>query len=357
MLLQRAVTSSRDQPEKMCLNRAQTGGAFLALLLTAASCTEEEQAAAPQQSALTREQLARDNSMFLNSAIAALQWDEPAEALHIAGPLYFVGTKGLGSYLITTPEGHILLGTGTASSGPLIAESITALGFRPEDIRVLLTWHAHADHAGAIAYFQELSGAQVAIMADDVAAMEDGGRSDFHYGWDWRTMGFPAVKVDRVLHDGDDVAVGGVTMTALNTPGHTRGDTTWTMQVEDNGRTYLVVWPDGMSVNPGYRLERNPSYPGIADDYRRTFARLDALEPDIWLVSHTERFNFEGKRARAALLGAEAFVDRDGYHRYVAEQRAAFEDALEAERAAPTAEDGVRRGMATEEERLSGRAL
>jgi metallo-beta-lactamase class B len=201
-----------------------------------------------------------------------------------------------------------------------------------------------------------LSGAEVAIMADDVAAMEDGGRSDFHYGWDWRTMGYPAVKVDRVLHDNDTVQLGGVTMTALNTPGHTRGDTTWTMNVVDNGRTYLVVWPDGTSVNPGYRLERNPSYPGIADDYRRTFERLDALQPDIWLVSHTERFDLEGKRASAAQTGAEAFVDREGYHGYIAAQRAAFEEALAAERAAPSAEDGVRRGMATEEERRSGRA-
>jgi metallo-beta-lactamase class B len=324
-----------------------------------ASCSQEdqEQATPPiQQSAPTREQLAHDNGLFLAGAIAALKWEEPAQPLHIAGPLYFVGTQGLGSYLITTPQGHILLGTGTPSSGPMIAESIRALGFRPEDIRVLLTWHAHADHAGAIAYFEELSGAQVAIMADDVAAMEDGGRSDFHYGWDWRTMGYPAVKVDRVLRDGDTVQLGGVTMTALNTPGHTRGDTTWTMNVVDNGRTYLVAWPDGMSVNPGYRLERNPSYPGIADDYRRTFDRLDALQPDIWLVSHTERFDLEGKRARAAQMGAEAFVDREGYHGYIAQQRTAFEEVLAAERAAPSAEDGVRRGMATEEERRSGRA-
>lgn len=297
-----------------------------------------------QQTPPSREQLANDNGLFLRLAVEALKWEQPAEPLTIVGPIHFVGTQGLGSYLITTGEGHILLGTGTPSSGPMIADSIRKLGFRPEDIKIILTWHAHADHAGAIAYLKELSGAQLAIMDGDVAAIEDGGRSDFHYGWDWQTMGWPAAKVDRVLRDGDTVRLGDVVMTALNTAGHTRGDTTWVTTVTDKGKAYTVVWPDGMSVNPGYRVARNPSYPGIGDDYRRTAARLEQLRPDIWLVSHTERFGLEEKRAATAREGAAAFVDPEGYRQYIVEQRAAFEEQVTREMQAPSADDGVRRG-------------
>ena len=297
-----------------------------------------------QPAAPTRDQFANDNALFLRLAIQALKWEQPAEPVKIAGPIHFVGTQGLGSYLITTPEGHILLGTGMPSSGPMIADSIRKLGFKPEDIKVLLTWHAHADHAGAIAYLKQLSGAQLAIMDGDVAAMEDGGKSDFHYGWDWQTMGWPAAKVDRVLRDGDTVRLGDVVLTALNTPGHTRGDTSWVTTVTDGGKAYTVVWPDGLSVNPGYRVARAPSYPGIGDDYRRTAARLELLKPDIWLVSHTDRFGLDAKRARAATEGVAAFVDPEGYRQYIAAQRAAFEEEVAREMAAPSDQDGMHRG-------------
>lgn len=307
-------------------------------------------AAAHQAAQPSRDDLARNNRMFLEGAGKALRWEEPAAPLKIAGPILFVGTQGLGAYLIATGEGHILLNTGMPSSGPMIADSIRRLGLRPEDIEVLLIPHAHVDHAGAIAYLQRLSGGRLMVMDGDVAAMEDGGRSDFHYGWDWRTMGFPPARVDRVLRDGDTVRLGEVVMTALATPCHTRGDTTWTTTVTDGGRAYVVAWPDGTSINPGYRLARNASYPGIADDCRRTFHRLEMLRPDIFLVSHTERFDLEGKRAQAAQLGARAFVDPEGYRRYVAAQRATFETLLDAEMTAP-AEDGVRRGMAGDRKR------
>lgn len=294
----------------------------------------------------TRDDFARNNKLFLTTAAKALKWEEPVEPLKIAGLIYFVGTKGLGSYLFATSDGLILMGTGMPSSGPMIADSIRKLGFRPEDIRTIVTWHAHADHAGAIAYLKQLSGAKLAVMQADVAAMEDGGKSDFHYGWDWKTMGWPPAKVDRVLHDGDQVTLGEVTLTALNTPGHTRGDTTWVTTVTDGGKSYKVVWPDGLSVNPGYRLTTNPSYPGIGDDYRRTLARLESLHPDIWLVSHTERFDLDAKRERAARIGAEAFADPDGYRTYISAQGKALNDELAREMAAPSGDDGVRRGPA-----------
>jgi len=294
----------------------------------------------------SRDDLARDNKLFLAGAIKLLKWEQPAEPAHIAGPLYFVGTQGLGSYLFVTSQGLILLGTGMPTSGPMIADSIRKLGFKPEEIKILLTWHAHADHAGALAYFKKLSGAKIAMMKGDVASMEDGGKSDFHYGWDWKTMGWPPAKVDRVLHDGDTVTLGEVTLTALNTPGHTRGDTTWITTVADQGTRYKVIWPDGTSVNPGYRVTTNPSYPGIADDYRRTLARLETLKPDIWLVSHTDRFGLDAKRTRAETLGAKAYVDPQGYRAYIASQRAAFDQEVAREKAEPAGDDGVRRGPA-----------
>ena len=191
----------------------------------------------------TVEELARDNNLFLRLAREGLKWDEPAEPLKIAGPLYFVGTEGLGSWLFATSEGLILLNTAMPETAELIAASIRKLGFDPADIRIIINGHAHSDHAGAIAYFKELSGAELAVMEPDVAPMEDGGKSDFHYGADWRIMGFPPAKVDRVLRDGDTVRLGEVILTGYNTPGHTRGSTTWVTQVVDDGKAYVWCFP------------------------------------------------------------------------------------------------------------------
>jgi metallo-beta-lactamase class B len=284
----------------------------------------------------TKEQLATDNRLFLELATKHLKWDVPTEPVHIVGPLNFVGTAGLSSWLFATPDGHILLNTGTPKSGPLIAESIRKLGFKPEDIRIIINGHGHSDHAGAFAYFKQISGAQVAIMEADVPMVEDGGKSDFHYGKDWQIMGQPAVKVDRVLRDGDIVRLGEVILQAHHTPGHTRGSTTWTTTLMENGKAYSVVFPDGCGFNPGYRVaSRDPSYPGIEDDFRRTLHTLEMLKPDIWAGHHTEYFDLEVKRAKAATSGVQAWVDPEGYRRFIAGKRKAFEDEVEAEMAAP----------------------
>jgi metallo-beta-lactamase class B len=151
-------------------------------------------------------------------------------------------------------------------SGSMIVESMRKLGFDAKDNKILINGHGHSDHAGAFAFFKKLTGAQIAIM-EDVAMIEDGGKSDFHYGHDWQIMGRPAVKVDRVLRDGDTVRLGGVVLVAHHTPGHTRGATTWETTLVDNGRAYRVVWPDGGGFNPGYRIAKEPtSYPGINAD-------------------------------------------------------------------------------------------
>jgi metallo-beta-lactamase class B len=280
----------------------------------------------------TKEELAKDNKLFITLASKALKWDEPAEPVKIVGPLYFVGTQGLSSWYFHTPEGGILLNTGTPNSGPMIAESIRKLGFKPEEIRILINGHGHSDHAGAFAYMKELSGAQVAIMQEDVAMVEDGGKSDFHYGKDWQVMGQPPVKVDRVLRDGDTVALGDVVLTALHTPGHTRGATTWVTTLVEDGKAYRVVFPDGGGFNPGYRVAAtSPSYPGITEDYRRTLHTLEMLKPDIWAGHHTEYFDLVGKRERAKTEGVDAWVDPDGYRKFIAAKRRAFEDEVDLE--------------------------
>lgn len=279
----------------------------------------------------TREQLAADNRLFITLAATAQKWEVPAEPARIAGPVYFVGTQGLGVYLVTTSRGHILMNTGMPSSGPMIEASIRKLGFDPQDIKLMVTCHAHADHAGAMAYLKAKTGAKVAVLDAEREALETGGKSDFFYGHDWQVMGFPAVKADIVFRDGDAIALGEVKLTALRSTGHTRGATTYVANIVDNGQAYTVVWPDGAGFNPGYRLAKDPSYPGLADDYRRTLHRLEMLRPDIWLASHTDRFDLDGKRARSATEGAKAWVDPEGYRRFIAKQRRAFEDEIDAE--------------------------
>lgn len=288
---------------------------------------------------LTKDSLAKDNKLFITLASKALHWDEPTEPARIVGPLYYVGTRGLSSFLFVTSQGNILLNTGTPNSGPLIVQSIRKLGFKPEDIRVLINGHGHSDHAGAFAYFKQLTGAQLAIMEPDVAMIEDGGKSDFHYGKDWQIMGQPPVKVDRVLRDGDQVRLGEVVLTAHNTPGHTRGATTWVTTLAQDGKAYTVVFIDGGGFNPGYRLAASPTdYPGIGDDYRNTHHTHEMLRPDIWLGHHAEYFDYEGKRERAKRQGTAAWVDPEGYRRFVAKQKRAFEDEVDRELgAAPTA--------------------
>jgi metallo-beta-lactamase class B len=285
----------------------------------------------------TKEQLAKDNNLFLSLARKALKWDVPTEPVHIAGPLYFVGTAGLSSWLFATSEGNILLNTGMPGSGPMIVSSIEKLGLRAEDIKIIINGHGHADHAGDFAFMKKLSGAQLAIMEPDVAMIEDGGKSDFHYGKDWQIMGQPPVKVDRVLRDGDIVKLGEVLLTAYSTPGHTRGSTTWVTSVVDSGKVYSVVFPDGGGFNPGYRIAGpSPSYSGITEDYRRTHHTWEMLKPDIWGGHHTEYFDLEGKRERAKTEGVSAWVDPEGYRRFVAGKKNAFENEIDDELGRPS---------------------
>jgi metallo-beta-lactamase class B len=258
-------------------------------------------------------------------------WTTPVPPLTIVGPIHYVGTEDLAAYLITTPAGHILLDGAVPSMAMEIEKSIRALGFKPEDIKILLSTQAHFDHVGTLAHFKRISRASVRIMKGDDTLVADGGRSDYLLG-NRADAHFEPVTPDVVLKDGDVIALGGVSLTAIHTPGHTPGCATYTMSVTDGGRTYRVVFPGSTTVNPGTRLVKNPSYPGIADDYRKTFDRLAALQPDIFLGAHAGFFDLAGKRVRTKVVGVQAFVDPEGYRSLHAEKRKAFEAAIAAER-------------------------
>ena len=259
-------------------------------------------------------------------------WTQPFPAFAIARNLYYVGSKGLASYLVTTSQGHVLINSNLEESVPLIRASVEKLGFKFSDIKVLLISHAHWDHNAGSAAVKAATGARYMVMDGDVAAVESGGKADFQYGND-PTAHYPATKVDRVLKDGDEVRLGDAVLVAHLTPGHTKGCTTWTIKVQEGGRSYNAVIIGSPNVNDGYQLLNNAKYPGIAADYERTFKVLKSLPADIFLGAHGSYFDLETKYARWQQGAATAFVDPQGYQTYVADRERAFKAALAKEKA------------------------
>jgi metallo-beta-lactamase class B len=262
-----------------------------------------------------------------NDATAQNDWTEPFPAFRIAGNLYYVGSKGLANYLITTSQGHILINSDLEANVPLIRASIESLGFKFTDIKILLISHAHWDHDAGSAMIKQLTGAKYMVMDGDVPVVESGGKSDFQYGNDATTL-YPPTKVDRVLRDGDEVRLGDAVLTAHLTPGHTRGCTTWTMKVKDNEKTRDVVIIGSPNVNPGYKLVGNRLYPEITSDFERTFQVLKSLPCDYFLGAHGSYFDMETKYAQLKAGVSTAFIDPGGYKNYVAERERAFRREL-----------------------------
>jgi metallo-beta-lactamase class B len=260
-------------------------------------------------------------------------WLEPFPPFRIAGNLYYVGSRGLASYLVTTPQGHILINSDLEDNVPMIRDSVEKLGFKYTDIRILLISHAHWDHNAGSALIKQQTGAKYMVMSGDVPVVQSGGRKDFHYGTDKATLYTPT-QVDRVLRDGDRVELGGATLVARLTAGHTKGCTTWTMTVKDGEKSYEAVIVGSPNVNPGYKLVKNAAYPRIADDYARMFKTLASLPADLFLGAHGAYFDMEAKYARLQKGDTEAFVDREGYRKFVADRSAAFEAELQKQRAA-----------------------
>jgi metallo-beta-lactamase class B len=254
-------------------------------------------------------------------------WTEAFDGFRVIGNVYYVGTRGLSSFLIATPEGHVLIDTGVQSSVPLIVANIERLGFNVSDIKILLAGHAHFDHVGGHAEMQRRSGARVIAMREDTGALASGtDRSALGGGW-------TPVKVDRSLDDGDTVGLGGVNLTAHATPGHTPGCTTWTTSVQQDGKSYRVVFAGSTSINDGVRLLVNTRHVAIAQDYAKAFAVLKGLAPDVWLAEHPSVFAMERRLARLkAGEQANPFVDPAGYAAYISHSEQLYLEQLKKER-------------------------
>jgi metallo-beta-lactamase class B len=254
-------------------------------------------------------------------------WVQPFPPFRIAGNLYYVGSQDLAAYLIATPQGNILINSNLESSPPQIKKSIESLGFKYSDTKILLISHGHFDHCAGSAQIKRETDAKYEVMAQDVPVVESGGRKDFHYASD-KSMWFPPTKVDRVLHDGNTVSLGGVTLTAHLTAGHTKGTTTWTLDEQVDGRALHFVIVGSPNVNPGYKLVNNKTYPQIADDYRHEFDVLKKLPCDVFLGAHGVYFGLKEKYARFRNGDKNVFIDPAGYKAYIADREQAFETEL-----------------------------
>src|ERR1700756_515591 len=275
--------------------------------------------------------LAAAGSVF---AQANPDWTEPFPPFRIAGNLYYVGSKGLANYLVTTPQGNILINSDLEASVPLIKASIEKLGFKFMDTKILLISHAHWDHDAGSAMIKEITGASYMVMDADVPVVESGGKADFQYGKNPNFL-YPPTKVDRVLHDGDEVRLGGAGLVSHLTPGHTKGCTTWAMKVTEGGKTYDVVIVGSPNVNPGYKLIHNDNYPQIAEDYERMWSVLKSLPCDIFLGAHGGYFGLEEKYPLMKGRDANPFVDPGGYQNFVAQKEQDFRTELAKQKLAP----------------------
>ncbi len=255
--------------------------------------------------------LTSENSVL--RAQANPDWHRPFPAFKIAGNLYYVGTADLAVYLINTPQGNILINSDFAEDVPLIHKSIEGLGFKYGDTKILLISHAHSDHDEGVGLIKRETGARLMVMDADVPAVES------------TAPGRPGAHVDRVLHDGDTVELGGSRLTAYLTPGHTKGCTTWTMQVHEGARTLNAVIIGSPNVNPGYVLVGNKQYPQIAQDYVKTFKVLKGLPCDLFLGAHGAYFGMKAKYEKAKAGEANPLIDPEGYKAYVSEREATFE--------------------------------
>ncbi len=260
--------------------------------------------------------------------LAQNNWTEPFAPHRVVDNVYYVGSAGLASYLITSPQGHILINSSLESSVPLIKASIEKLGFQYRDVKILLISHAHWDHCAGSWLIKEQTGARYMVMDADLPEIENGGKTNFQYGADAQSH-YKPLKVDRMLHDGDQVKLGGNVLTAHLTPGHTKGCTTWTWKTKENGKELNVVVVGSPNVNTGYQLVKNAAYPTIAEDYERTFRTLKQLPCDIFLGAHGDYYGMAGKVKKG---GPNQFLDPDGYQAYIADRERAFRTELAKQR-------------------------
>jgi metallo-beta-lactamase class B len=266
------------------------------------------------------------------SAFAATNpdWTRPFPAHRVVGNVYYVGTYDLACFLITTPQGNILINTGVDGSVPMIKASVESLGFKLQDTKILLTTQAHDDHVAAMAEMKRVTGARLLATDGDAPVLEDGGKSDpLFTGPEHR---FAPVKVDGRIKDGQKISLGGTDLIAYSHPGHTRGSVSYGLTIAENGKTYHVLIANIGSINPGTILIGNKKYPQISDDYARTFREQKKLECDIFLSSHASQYNLHGKWKPGQAYDPKTFVDPEGYKAAVQSAETAYQEWLAKEK-------------------------
>ena len=270
--------------------------------------------------------------LLLFSSQASAQKDEtdrqrnaPVEPFRVIDNVYYVGASDVTSFLVTTPRGHILIDAGYAETAPQIEANVARLGFKIGDVKILLTTQAHFDHAGGLAKLKRASGARLLASREDAALIMNGGKGDFGFG---DRLPYEAVRTDKTIADGEKISLGGVTLRAVSTPGHTKGCTAFTTTVSEGGKKYEVIFYGSATV-PGYKLVGNEKYPNLVADYERTFRVSKALTPDVFLASHGSFFDLLGKAERARKgASPNPFIDPQSYRRYLEATEKTFREQL-----------------------------
>ena len=244
-------------------------------------------------------------------------WSRPFEGFQIVGNLYGVGSFDLSVFLITTDEGHILINTGLQDSTQMIRDNIESLGFRLEDVKILLTQQAHWDHTAALAEIKQLTGAEIWATVGDARVLEDGGFSDPHFGG---RESFPPVDVDKIIRDGEVIELGALHLTVHHHPGHTEGSSSYSMVMNENdGRDYNVLIANMGTINGGKRLTVDPTYEGVAEDFLNTYRKQKEMDVDIWVAAHNSQYNMHEKYRMGQTYNPETFVDPSGFIRAIEE--------------------------------------
>lgn len=251
--------------------------------------------------------------------------NEPFEPFRVIDNIYYVGAADVTSFLVTTPRGHILIDAGYAETAPQIKANVARLGFKIEDVKILLTTQAHFDHAGGLADIKRASGARLLASPGDAGLLAAGGKGDFAFGDE---LFYEPLKTDKLIADGEKITLGGTTLRAVFTPGHTKGCTAYTTTVRERGRSYSVLFFGGTSA-PGYKLVGNDKYPNIVADYEYTFRVSKALKPDVFLAAHGQFFDLAGKAGRLRKgASPNPFIDPESYRRYLATSEKTFREQL-----------------------------
>jgi metallo-beta-lactamase class B len=259
-------------------------------------------------------------------------WTRPFAPFRMIGNIYWVGSYDLSSFLITTPRGHILINTGVGDTATQIKASVERLGFKLEDVKILTTTQGHYDHVAGMAELKRMTGARLLVEEQDKELLESGGKKDFRFG-DTPDAQFEPATVDGTFKDSDTIALGGTVLTAHHHPGHTKGSTSFTLNVREGAKSYRVIIANMASINPGVNVTGMPTYARIGDDYARTFKLQKDMQIDVWLASHASQFKLHDKYKPGDPFKADRFVDPLGFKAAVAQLEKRYREQLAIDRA------------------------